>query len=67
MKRKDGEGKILPVPPAPPHTHTHAHTHEHTHTSFLQQILSMAKNMLGVEGWKERKGRRGGWVGDGSQ
>ena len=62
MKRKDGEGKILPVPP-PKHTHTHAHTH----TSFLQQILSMAKNMLGIEGWKERKGRRGGWMGDGSQ
>ena len=65
MKRKDGEGEILPVPPAPPPPHTHAHAH--THTSFLQQILSMAKNMLGIEGWKERKGRRGGWVGDGSR
>ena len=68
MKRKDGEGKILPVPPVPPppppHTHTHAHTHTphthmHTHIHpFSSRYFLWQKTCWGLRGG--RKGRGGG-------
>ena len=58
MKSKDGEDKILPVPPAPPHTHTHAHTH-HTHIHpFSSRYFLWQKTCWGLRGG--RKGRGGG-------